>query len=180
MNDLATDEHLERYLSEAGIRSWTNHIDTDDGDVELDAEANAAVLNDCKVYVNGFLSGRLIRRYEWASLEQSPMMAEVWCVCVLRTLCVRRGNPIPASIESRYQEIIQKDGLIDQILAGQMFLTDVNGNPLAPRNSNAPSWSNLTIDRWFPESKQRVVTGSSDMSPSDLTRRVDRFPERFG
>lgn len=174
---LATNGHLERYLSEIGIRSWTNHDETNDGSLSLDVEENAKVLNDCKVYAGSLLAGRLSQRYEYSILATAPMCVEFWCVLVLRTLCFRRGNPPPASLEFRYQEIMQKDGLLDQIAKGCLQLTDVNGNPVRFKNSNTPSHANLQVDRRFPESQVRVVTGSSDLSRSKLGRKYDRYSD---
>jgi len=175
---------LTRYMSAYGIRSWSNHTETDDEgtvgeDLPADEEENDHVLYDCQVYAGSFIASKLSRRYEYSQLDNSPLMIEIWCIIVLRTLCFRRANPPPASLEFRYQELTQKDGLLDQIADGRFPLTDENGNPLRPKNSNAPGWSNLHVDRFYPESKVRVVSGCSDMSTSRLPRRVDRFPESF-
>ncbi len=175
---LADDDYLERYLSELGIRSWTNHDETDDTNLVSDAAANAAVLRDCKSYGGGLLAGRLAKRYEYSMLLTAPMMVEAWAVLVLRTLCFRRGNPPPASLEFRYQELMQKDGILDQIAKGLLVLTDEDGNPIRPKNANSPSWANLQIDRRFAESTVRVVTGSSDMSLNKLGTKYDRHNER--
>lgn len=175
---LADDEYLERYLSELGIRSWTNHDETDDESLSADSIENAKVLRDCKIYGGALLAGRLALRYTYASLANAPMMEEIWTVLVLRTLCFRRGNPPPASLEFRFQEITQRDGLLDQIVTGKIPLTDADGNPIRPKNANTPSWSNLQIDRRFAESTVRVVTGSSDVSPNKLGTKYDRHNER--
>ena len=175
---LASDEYLERYLSELGIRTWTNHDETDDvAAPTADAAFNAAVLADCKIYAGGLIAGRLANRYVYSVLVNVPMMEEIWAVIVLRTLCFRRGNPPPASLEFRYQEIVQKDGLLDQIAKGLLPLTDSSGNPIRPKNSNIPAHSNLQIDRRFTESQVRVVSGSSDRSSSALGRKFDRHNE---
>lgn len=173
---LADDDYLERYLSELGIRSWTNHDTTNDL-LASDITENAAVLRDCKIYAGSMLAGRLSPRYTYAILAQSPMMQEIWAVIALRTLCFRRGNPPPASLEFRYQEIVQKDGILDELLKGTMLLTDAFGNPLRVKNASTPSWANLQIDRRWPESQVRVVSGSSDRSSTPLTRRFDKYRE---
>lgn len=183
-NPIGTDEDLVGYMSTYGIRSWTNHTETDDPgaddeDLVADAAENALVLSQCKTFGGSFIASKLSRRYEYSMLQNAPMMIEIWSVIVLRTLTLRRGNPPPASLEFRYQEIVARDGLLDQIASGMLPLTDTNGNPLRPKNSNSPGFSNLQVDRIYPESKVRVVTGSSDMTPSALPRRSDRFPEQF-
>lgn len=181
---LGTDDTLSRYMSVYGIRTWSNHSELDDPgmvgeDTVNDTYENGMVLYDCKVYAGSFLASILAKRYQYSTLSSSPLMIEIWCVIVLRTLCFRRGNPPPASLEFRYQELLQKDGLLEQLSSGRLPLTDENGNPIRPKNANAPGWANLHIDRWYPESKVRVISGSSDMTPSALPRRVDRFPESF-
>jgi hypothetical protein len=185
MSPVGTDADLVGYMSSYGIRTWTNHTESDDPGQPLantgtDTAENALVLSQCKLFGNSFLASKLAKRYTYASLASAPMMIEVWCVIVLRTLCFRRGNPPPASLEFRYQEIVQKDGLLDQIAKGILPLTDGEGLPIRPKNANAPGWANVHVDRWYPESKVRVITGNSDMSPSALPRRRDRFPESFG
>lgn len=175
---LATDGYLERYMSTLGIRSWTNHDETDDEFASPDAAANAAVLRDAKIYGGGLLAGRLALRYSYSLLATVPMMEEIWAVLVLRTLCFRRGNPPPTSLELRYQEIVQRDGMLDEIVKGKIPLTDADGNPIRPKNANIPSWSNLQVDRRFAESTIRVVTGSSDVSPNKLGTKYDRHNER--
>lgn len=182
---IGSDADLTGYMSAYGIRTWTNHTESDDPGQPLantgtDTAENQLVLDQCKIFAGSFIAGKLAKRFAYSTLLTAPMMIEVWCVIVLRTLCFRRGNPPPASLEFRYQEITQKDGILDQLASGEMPLTDGNGLPLRPKNSNSPGWSNLHVDRWYPESKVRVVSGSSDMTTSRLPRKVDRFPESFG
>lgn len=182
---IGTDADLQGYFSTYGIRSWTNHTESDDAgeegeDLAADAYENALVLYQCKVFAGSFIAGKLSRMYQYSTLLDCPMMIEVWCVIVLRTLCFRRGNPPPASLELRYQEFVQRDGLLDQIVKGLVAITDENGDPLRVKNSSAPSWSNLKVDRIYSEKKIRVVSGNSDRTNSDLPRHMDRFPEVFG
>lgn len=173
LTPIGTDDDLEGYFATYGIESWADH-----GAGEI---AESVVLDQCKVYAGGLIAGKLSKRYTYAVVRTAPMMIEIWCVIVLRTLCFRRGNPPPASLEFRYQEIMAKeDGLLAQIADGSLPLTDENGDPLRPKNSNGPSWANLHVDRWYPESKVRVITGNSDMTTSRLPRKTDRFPESFG
>ena len=182
--EIGTDAQLDRYMSVYGVRMWTNHTLTDDAgepgeNLTADESENAFVLWDCKCYAGAFLAGKLAGKYTYEQLQDAPVMAEIWCVVVLRTLCFRRGTSPPASLEFRYQEIVQRDGLIDQLINGKMVLVDTTGEPIRLRNSAVPTWSNLHVDRIYPESKVRVITGSSDMSTSQLPRKTDRFPEAF-
>lgn len=163
---LTDDDYLNRYLSAVGIETFGDH------------DSVTAVLEDCKVYASGLLASMLAARYVWSTLASSPMMQEVWAVVALRTLCYRRGNPPPASLEFRYQEIMQSGGLLEQIVKGRMLLTNANGDPIRMKNSNTPSHANLIIDRFIPEREIRVVTGSSNMTQSKLPRALDRYWSR--
>ena len=186
---LADDSYLERYLSLHGIQTWTDHDSANGGYSSVATSYpeyyggsalttdDALVLRDCKVYGGSLLAGRLANRYLYSMLANAPMAQEMWAVIVLRTLCFRRGNPPPASLEFRYQEIMQKDGMLDQIAHGLFPLTDANGNPIRPKNANIPAHSNLMVDRRYAESQIRVWSGSSDRSASALGRKFDRHNE---
>jgi transposase InsO family protein len=136
------------------------------------------IVEDCQNHSSGLLASRLAQRYEYSVLLTVPMLVEVHCIMTLRDLTLRRGNPTPASLEQRYQEIMQKDGLLDQIAKGHLLLVDENGLPVRMKNANTPKHSNLQVDRRFAERRVRVVTGSSNTEPSKLRRDFDRFIER--
>lgn len=169
MTPFASDDVLARYISEYGIISWADH--------DQDGVADDGVLEDCKTYAMGLLVGRLSPRYTYAVLITAPMMEEVFAIIALRELTLRRGNPPPASLETRYQEIMARDGLLDDIVSGRMPLVDADGNPIRLKNSNIPQHANLQIDRRFSERRVRVVTGSSNMSPTKLRRDIDVHQE---
>ncbi len=167
------DDYLFRYLSEAGVIAFGDH--DEDGAIE------PFLLDDCKTFVASHVAARLTQRYAWEQIITAPIMMEVFAVGILRRVCMRRGNGVPASLEQSWQEFYGRDGLLDMIARGQMPLTDVDGLSLRPKTFNNPGWANLHVDRLYPESKVRVVSGSSDMrGTSKLSRRVDRFPENFG
>lgn len=188
---LADDAYLERYFSLYGLQTWTDHGDSADvagtsvtrtyaeyyGGTTALVATELLVLRDCKIYASSLLASRLAHRYAYSTLRNSPMMQEMWAVITLRTLCFRRGNPPPASLEFRYQEIMQREGLLDQISNYLFPLTDAQGNPLRPKNSNNPAHANLQVDRRYAESQIRVVSGSSDRTQSALGRRFDRYTE---
>ena len=159
----ADDAYLTRYLSQEGIDAFGSH--------------DAGAISDAKDYATSHLMTALITRYAWSTVLQSPFVKELWAVVALRTFCLRRGNPPPASLEHRYQEIMAEGGVLDQIRLGRLLLTDGAGNVLRPKASNAPAHANLIVDRRFPETTIRVVTGDSDMSPSKLPRHFDRYSE---
>lgn len=157
----ATDVLLTRYMSQYGITSFSDH--------DQDGTADASVLDDCKTYGHGFLLGKLIQRYSVTALGNALIIPEIECVIVLRELCLRRGNPVPASLEARYQEIVEKDGTLDQINSGKLALVDANGNKIPGINGNLPSVSNMQIDRRFPHSVARIVRQTSFPVPVSPT-----------
>jgi hypothetical protein len=179
MTPFGTDAQLFRYLSEYGIESWADHMPISGEDYAPiyygggSTGFRSDVLEDCKVYAMGFLVGRLAQRYEYTVLLTVPMMAEVYCIVCLREFCLRRGNPPPASLEFRYQELVQKDGTLDQIVKGIVQLVDANGNLVRTKNPRVPKHSNLQVDRRFGERRIRVTTGSSNMDPTRMRRSAD-------
>jgi hypothetical protein len=131
-------------------------------DHDQDGAADDSVLGDCKTYGHGFLLGFLVQRYSAAALGTALIIPEIECVIDLRELCLRRGNPVPASLEARYQEIVDpKVGTLAQINSGKLALVDIDGNKIAGINGNLPSVSNMQIDRRFPHSVARVVRQTS-------------------
>jgi hypothetical protein len=141
-------------MSQYGITSFADH--------DQDGTADVSVLDDCKTYGHGFLLGMLVQRYSVTSLGSSLIIPEIECVIILRELCLRRGNPVPASLEARYQEIIDpKTGTLAQINSGKLALVDSEGEKIKGINGNLPSVSNMQIDRRFPHSSARIVKQTS-------------------
>ena len=165
MTAFCTDLQLERYMSSYGVISYSDN--------NQDGATDTLVVDDCKTYGMQFLVGILAQRYTYALLTTAPMMAELAAIIILRELCLRRGNAPPASLEARYHEITDKDALLDQIAKGRVQLVDTNGDLIRMNTSNLPSHSNLMIDRRFSERQQRVISGSSNTTPSKLRRDMD-------
>lgn len=170
MTPFADDAFLGRYMSVYGIATFADH--------DQNGTADTGVLDDCKAYAMGMLVGRLSHRYTYAVLVNAAMMPELFTIITLRELCLRRGNPPPASLEFRYQEIVKKDdGILDMIRSGREVLVDANGEPLRFRNSSIPMHSNLQIDRRYAEKRVRVVTGSSNTYPTAVRRDFETYRE---
>jgi len=165
MTPLATDAQIGRYMSVYGIATYADH--------DQDGAADTSVLDDCKGYAMGMLIGRLSHRYTYTVLLSAAMLPEVFVIITLRELCLRRGNPPPASLEMRYQEIVAKEGLLDNIRSGREMLVDSDGEPLRARTASVPMHSNLRVDRRFSEKRIRVVSGSSNTYPSSVRRDFD-------
>ena len=165
---LAPTEACRRYMSVFGISTWADH--------DRDGEDDADVLADCQKGATVFLVSRFRRRYlpEALYADGEPANAdlqEAAVVIALRRLCLRRGNPVPASLEDAYQELVAKDGWIDQVVSGKTPLVDGDGELLARRPGiGVPSWSNLRVDRRYPSERVRVDQQSSDTRPTALER----------
>lgn len=153
MTPLTSISAMERYLSQAGIVSFSDHDD--------DGVSDDGVANDSIQFANGFVMGKLASRFSNTALAQSPVITEITTVVAVRTLCLRRGNPVPDSLEMRYQEIVAPSGLFDQIIAGKIQLIDADGKAIAGRGGYHPTYSNLTVDRRFAAEQIRVEEASS-------------------
>jgi phage gp36-like protein len=149
-----------RYLSEVGVVGFSDH--------EEYGEVDNAVVDDCVTYATNHIFGLLATRYAISAIANASILPELATIIACRTLCLRRGNPIPDSLEMRYQEIIARDGLLEEIAKGDVKLIDANGNILNSKGGFAPSFSNLTVDRRYRQENIRVVTGSSPMLPTRL------------
>ena len=142
------------------MSTWADH--------DRDGVSDDNVIEDCQTYGTSFIVGKLSKRYSLAQLVRSGMMVELSAVVILRELCLRRGNIPPQSLEFRYQEITQKDGMLDQIVAGTLQLVDENGNVIGGKRGLAPTFSNLRVDRRYAHEQIRVVSGSSSNSTTQL------------
>lgn len=170
MTPLTSIASMERYLSQAGIVSFTDH--------DNDGVPDEGVANDSIQFANGFVVGKLAGRFSGDSLTQSPVIAEIATIIAVRSLCLRRGNPVPDSLEMRYQEIVSPNGLFDQIAIGKIQLIDADGKPIAGRGGYHPTFSNLTVDRRFAAEQIRVEEASSFPLQTRLER--DSTPDYQG
>lgn len=163
---LVTDAELDRYMSAFGVVVFADHDD--------DGVSDDEVVNDCKTYATGTILGRLSKRYLPSIIASATIMPEIAAIVTLRTLCLRRGNQPPSSLEGAYHDIVDQGGILDEIVSGKLVLVDADGNPLAQKLGKAMMHSNIVIDRIYTENQQRVITGSSNRVPSQLPRSWDR------
>lgn len=155
-------ELLHRYMSIEGVLSFASHAEG--------YEDEDLVIDDCIAFADALIGGILSTKYPFNQLYRSPMLQEFATVIALRTLCVRRGNPIPESLELRYQEIVGRDGFLEMIHSGHMKLLDAQGNVIVGRGTSAPQMSNLTVDRRYPQEKIRVRANISTPTNTRLER----------
>lgn len=158
LTNLTTTESLEGFLSCQGLLSFS------DGDDIRVAKSIA--------FATVYIYGRLSSKYLIANLVNCDLLEEFANVIAARNLCTTRGNPIPESLELRYQEIVNSgpDGLISQIAAGKLKLIDENGNQISGKGSSAPALSNLTVDRRYPAEQIRVKETASTRVTTKLER----------
>lgn len=161
LTQLTTSVLLERFLSSQGMLSFAD----DDSDT----------VADCINYATVFLFGKLAHSYLASALPGASLLKEFANVIASRVLCTRRGNPVPESLEMRYQEIIARDGLLDQVAKLKLKLINDSGSIIAGKGSNAPVFSNLRVDRRYPNEQIRVVEGSSAQATSKLERDTASF-----
>lgn len=159
---LTSIEEMRRMFSDQGVVAFSDH--------NSDGFEDATVVQSCVDFATGFLGGAVAKLFTLASLATSTVMREFATIVALRTLCMRRGNPIPESIELRYQEIVARDGILEAIAKGAMQLLDSNGAPIPGLKSFGPVMSNLSIDRRFYFEKVRVQRQSSTDFSSKLER----------
>jgi hypothetical protein len=149
---LTTYEKIRRFLATQGMQSF------------VDEEEET--VNDEIALTTAEIAGRVSSKYDIDSLMQSPMVDSMAKIITARNLCTNRGNPIPESIELRYQEIVGAGGKLDMIAMGKLKLLDENGIPLRGRLGFAPGMKNLRVDRSYVNETVRVVTSISTKNDS--------------
>lgn len=157
---LTTAEEMRELLSAQGVLAWSDH--------NQDGAEDVNIIPTCVNFASTFIGGKLAKRFPLIALATAYLIREFATVIACRTLCMRRGNPIPDSLEMRYQEIVQRDGLLDQVANGTLPLIDDEGELIVGRGF-APTFSNLRVERRYPTQKIRVVQQTS--SPAQSTQR---------
>lgn len=114
----------------------------------------------------------LTQRYTEADLATSPMVARWAAVVSAVHLCMRRGNPVPDSLQAQFDRITDPDsGLAARVSNGQM---QIPGVPL--RCDSRPMFSNHLVDRRYAFSKVRRSSANSSTAPTTLTRKTAEEP----
>lgn len=158
---LTNVSRLNSFLSVFGVISFSEHDQQG---------SDTYIINECLDYASAFILGRVAGVYPASRLGGSVLLQEMATVIAARVLCTRRGNPVPESLEMRYQEIIEKGGLLDQIVSRSILLYNENGQLIAGVGAQAPVVSNLQVDRRYWNEKVRVVRGTSMKAESGLER----------
>jgi phage gp36-like protein len=156
------------YCEEADVRRlFSAHGVTAFADHDQDGESDAEVVNDCINQACEEINLYAQQRYTPAQLATSTLIARWTTTLACYFLCLRRGNPVPASIEGEFTRILSK---LEQIALGSLALPGI-----ALRDDMRPSMSNLTVDRRYPQSRIRVTPNNSTDAPTRLTQ--DTVPD---
>lgn len=154
---LCTQAQVERVLSTYGVVAFADH----DGDGLQDD----AVVEDAIQQASDEILMHLHDRYEPAVLAAVNLVNRWAAIGAACYLCETRGNPVPESLQLKWDKLVGENGILPKIGAGMMALPGV-----MLRYDSRPSWSNLQIDRRYPTSKTRVTTVNSSDAPTTLTQ----------
>lgn len=153
--------------------SLTNLQDrlSDDG-VNLRIDDKPTVITAVINRASAKLEGYCRPRYDPTQLVNSAWALEAATSIALRYLCKRRGNPVPASIERDFQELISDDGKsgeLQMVRRGSFQIPDI---PM--RKVDVPVMSNLH-PRLDPFPRTTVERNNSTGTPTGYTQNVDRL-----
>lgn len=145
-------DDVERLLSNHGVTSFADHNE--------DGENESGVVTDCLAQATDEINLYANQRYLADDLADSTLINR-WCTTLAAYfLCMRRGNPVPESLQYEFERIMVN---LTKIQEGLLTL------PGVPMNGDlSPSFSNLKVDRRFRHSKIRVTKVNSSSSTSKL------------
>lgn len=153
MSDVyCTVRDIERFLSTAGVDSFADH--------DFDGYREAGVVDDAIQFAAAQIRNALCSRYESSSLVGNETVREWNMILAARRVCSSRANPIPDTVELRYQEAVEAMRMIGR---GDGSLCGV-----LQKSTNVPTWSNLRVDRRYDRERIRVVKETSSPIGSDL------------
>lgn len=157
-----TKADMQTQLSLYGLIAFSDHEETgSEDDIVIDA---------MRLQATQELEGYLTPLYDTDQLASSSLVAR-WCaILACCDLTRTRGNQVPESLYDACEKITAKGGMIDQTKAGTFIIPG-----LIRKSTNAPSFSNLTIDRRYRREKIRVIRANSGPIESALER--DHAPE---
>lgn len=109
----------------------------------------------------------LQQMYDSADLALSWSVYNWATVLACQWLCSRRGNPIPSSLVMLLRETLDD---LEMVRSGDMVIEDI-----ALRNTLAPCWSNVRLDRsgYSIFKKLRVERSTSDRTRTNFPQKAD-------
>jgi phage gp36-like protein len=153
----STQTEIERLLSSYGVLAFSDHDESGTADVD--------VIADCIDQASDEMVMLLRDRYDEPALSACNLVRRWTTLLAAYFLCMRRGNPVPESIQKEYERVSE---LMKQVSFGHLNLPDV-----PQRFDLRPTWSNLRVDRRWPRSKTRVKRVNSSDAPTFLTQDDD-------
>lgn len=164
---LYTDQaEINDLLSENGVNLRLD----DDDDAAVDADElvriTPRIVNKATARCNLYL----LERYDANQLADSWMVHHWATVIGAYMVCQRRGNVIPESLQQEYDQCIEE---MQAVKDGDMSLGDV-----PQRESDQPTFSNVTIDDRYRVRRVRVQRPISEQSPSAIPQNI-HHPSSF-
>lgn len=147
---------IDDLLSEYGVDLRLDDNDSNSIDTTESARLTTNGLNIATAKCNLYL----LERYDASDLYESWIVHHWATVIAARWLCKRRGNPVPESLDDEYDEVIEE---MTAVKEGDMSLGDV-----AQRESDQPTFSNVTMVDHYALRKIRVQRPISEQSPSAI------------
>lgn len=158
---LCDQADMERLFSAYGITGFADH--------DEDGTNDADVVEDCIIQASGEIGMYLGQQYDTDSLASNTLVNRWAALAATYFLTMRRGNPPPVSLDTEFKRLLDPEtGLIPRIGKGAIKLDGV-----ALKGNRTLSFSNVRIDRRYPQSKVRVLQNISSQQPSVLPRKLD-------
>jgi hypothetical protein len=160
-----TTTELDRMLSAAGVVSFSDHDDNGDGDSAVVTE----VIERASVHVASYVA----RQYEIGTLANDVQIREWTTVIAAYQLCLTRGNMPPESLAIRYNSIADPDaGILAKIADKHKWHGRLLTATRRRDKAMHPSFSNLTVDRRYPQERVRVTSRNSNGETSALEQDI--------
>ena len=154
--DMTDEVRMTRKFGEYGITSFSDH--------DADGTADTGVVDDCIEQASAEIAMLLGQRYSLTDLATHPLVQSWATTYAIYFLCQRRANPIPVSLGDEFNRI---SAILEKIVAGNMKIPGLDES-----TGIAPTFSNLTVDRRYPNNRIRVRPSVSSTTPTVL--RVDK------
>ena len=154
--DMTDSAQMIRKFGSYGVTSFADH--------DANGSADTGVVDDCIDQASAEIALLLGQRYALADLAAHSLVNSWATTYAIYFLCQRRGNPIPVSLGDEFNRI---SAILEKIVAGTMKIPGLDES-----TGLRPQFSNLTIDRRYPNNRVRVRPSASSDTPSVL--RVDK------
>lgn len=150
---------MNRLFSSYGVTAFADHDESGSSD--------SGVTDDCIIQASQEIDLYCRQQYAAAVLATSDLINRWATVMSVYFLCMRRGNPIPKSIEAEFERIMD---LLTKVSTGELVLD------LATDGDRRPSFSNLKVDRRYRDARIRVRRSVSTDAPSVYQQDFDNIP----